>query len=248
MGGEFDLAFQTVCGGSLVVEVSADVTGRTLTGKTDQVRIQGTNPTSEQVKAAISEPIVGRIIRLESGVRQFVSTATQENAQFPLFSQDNLLGAGLGQITPCTIPSIWSWRENVKAVNAKFADSRRVATALAGRYRTHERFVALSAKWNQARVAANLPQCEVKMPNLTADQITHEAVRCYNGVAGTDKLTRSHLHEYRIVMVDDENLDVQVDPSGRSASVSWEVVPAADRPQTHGDPDYVNHVYDEAEL
>jgi hypothetical protein len=37
------------------------------------------------------------------------------------------------------------------------------------------------------------------------------------------------------------NLQVTVDAANRGA-IAWERVPAADRPQTSGDPNYVNNV------
>ena len=246
VGGEFDLAFTTVCGGDLVVEVSADVAGRTLTGKTQQVRMQGANPSNDQIKQAIAEPVIGRIIRHESAIRQFVPTQAQEGALFPLFSQDNLLGVGLGQITPCTVPSIWNWRKNIEATNAKFKDGRRVANGLAARCRNHPNFKRLVKKWNDERVAAHLPPLPVTLPDLTPDQIERDAVRCYNGASGTDHLLGAAMHEYRVVLIDQNNLAIQVDPGGTTASARWEVPPTSER--TSGDPNYVNNVYNEAEL
>ncbi len=246
VGGEFDLAFATVSGGELVVEVSADVAGRTLTGKTQQVRIQGTNPTSDQIKALISAPIVGRIIRHESSLLQFIATPGEENATYPHFSADNLFGVGLSQLTPCTVPTMWNWRKNVEAANDKFKSSMRISGAFAARCRSNANFIRLVNKWNSERVAAHLPALPVTLPDLTAEQIEHDAVRCYNGASGRDLLLGAALHEYRVVLIDVNNLAIQVDPSGTTASASWEVSPISAR--TSGEPDYVNSVYRSAEL
>ena len=85
------------------------------------------------------------------------------------------------------------------------------------------------------------------IPEFAAEQLERDAVRCYNGAAGSDNLGHNYLHEYRIVLDDNGALVADVGPGQATAVARWEVVPTDDRPDV-GDPDYVNHVYGRSPL
>ncbi|MEI8021840.1 MAG: hypothetical protein WCH39_26760, partial [Schlesneria sp.] len=83
----------------------------------------------------------------------------------------------------------------------------------------------------------------INIPAFSSDQKTKDAIRGYNGWAGSDPIAPSlHLHEYRLARNSNGQLLFNIIPGTHIATAIWERVPAADRPQNSGDPNYVNHV------
>ena len=162
--------------------------------------------------------------------------------RWPLFSSDNLGGAGLGQITPANEDQRWNWHANADALVAKFNQT----TALAQKYqvsvRNSPKFGALVAALNQSRTVAKLPPLTVTLPPWTADQVTRDAIRGYNGWAGVDPVIPGlHLHEYKLGVNAQGELTVVLTGNGPNAQAVWEPVLPAARPGS-GDRHYVEHV------
>lgn len=243
-GGSFILNFNEVSGGELVLQVDATVGGRHIYGKLSGIRIGGENPSPDQIRPRLSRPILGHIIRQESSLQQFIPAPNADGCMYPQFSQDNLLGVGLGQITKPASKDIelWNWQENIKAIERKFKDALGAASRYPQHCRDSANFKRLCKELNEKRILKKLGSISVIVPSFSDDQLERNAVRCYNGAGGTDNLGQGFLHEYQIALDDAGGLLVDVPPKSTEARTSWEVVPESDR-ITAGDRGYVRNVY-----
>jgi hypothetical protein len=239
-GGHLVLApgdWSKIRGGRVTLVATATIDGKTARGTLDGLKILGTNPSESDLRAALQNDTMRRIARQESRWRQFLAD------RYPYFSEDNLGGAGIMQMTPSTDDQRWDWRANVKAGIANYQTKYRASANYVQSLRKSAGFMNLVAALNKDRAANGLPALTVTIPDFTEEQHTNDAIRGYNGWAGRDPIDRSlHLHEYRLALEANGQLKVQVMGKTNQATAVWERVPAADRPQNSGDPDYVNHV------
>ncbi len=236
VGANYSPTFPELLAGELTFTVTATVEGIEVKGQ-KKVKIVPTNPTESEIQAYINDPTLQRIARQESAMRQF-------NGEQPLWSADNLGGVGLFQITnPApTDAQVWNWKANVDAGRAKFNSARASATNFPNRMSRSVDLAAAINQLNQNRVAQGLVPLTVSVPAFTEEQILNDAIRGYNGYAGTD-FFGFELHEYRIA-VDSQGLPLVTitNATTGAAEAVWERVPASARPANVGDPDYVNHV------
>jgi hypothetical protein len=237
---EFTPEFPEIRGGDLQIGVSVSVADQTITAATTGLKIGGTNPALADLRDAIVEEPLRRLVRQESGGRQFVAAPEGGQALCPLFSGDNLGGAGLLQVTnPApTQDEIWSWRANVAAARRLWAQKVAVAKAFPQRCHACDTFQQLAAEFNQDRQSNGLAPLTIAVPAFTDDQFQLDAIRGYNGYAGRDFLGL-YLHEFRVA-VRDGRLVINDNGDG-TGSVLWERVPVEDRPAS-GDPKYVENV------
>jgi hypothetical protein len=155
-----------------------------------------------------------------------------------LFSGDRLGGVGLLQITnpQPTDDEHWSWLANINRGIEVMNQKRATARGYPAQVRNSAAFRLLVQQFTAGRN----PPPTIVVPDFTADQLDLDTIRGYNGWAGRDAFG-NHLHEFRVPLNAAGNLQVTVDAANRGA-IAWERVPAADRPQTSGDPNYVNNV------
>jgi hypothetical protein len=241
-------------GGNLTVSVTATIDGQTASARLQGLRIVGTNPTPAAVRTALGTDVLRRIANQESGFCQFGDDG------WPNFSSDNLGGAGIMQITPASEDQRWNWRTNVQAGIQKYNQCYALTATYVQSVRTSPQ-VALLVQALNRRIAADQQDAvtqavnqkhppkqpprllTVTVPDWTAEQRMHDAIRGYNGWAGKDPVVPNlHLHEYRISRDAGGELQVTLIPNTLRAEAIWEQVPPADRPQGVGDPDYVAHV------
>ena len=223
-------------GGQLSIFVSAVVGGRVVTGRLSGVNIVGTNPGDAALRTALQVDPVRRIARQESRWRQFGAD------RWPLFSADNKGGAGLGQITPASEDQRWNWRVNCAAAFAKYNDCLRLTKVYQASVKSSSELAAFTKAINLARAVKHLKPVRINVPDWTTDQCIRDAIRGYNGWAGSDPFCRSlHLHEYRLALDATKKPRLTVDERTAVATAAWETVLAGDRPRI-GDPDYVVHV------
>ena len=252
-GGSCVLRFTEILGGDLKLKVSAAVGGRTIAAELSGERIQGQDPRPEQIKALLRHKVVWRIVQQEShGGHQFQAAPLAGGALYPKYSQDCLLGVGLGQITktadepPLSQAEVWDWTANLASASAKFRQTLTVSDQFVRDVRKSDALGKLVLAYNADRVANKLPEITVTLPDLAAEQRERDAVRGYNGFAGKDKLCSDlQLHEYRVARKDGL-LVVDIAPGTTAGKAVWEVVPVDARPKS-GDPDYVTHVYEHPE-
>jgi len=251
VGGTFAISFTLVRGGSLSISVRANIAGRVLTAHSSHLDIRGTNPALQDLRAALPHNTLRRIARFESGGgRQFIAAADGGVGACPLWSGDNLGGVGIMQITVPrpTDNQVWNWRENVakgiEIFNQKIAGAR----GYPAQVRNSHGFAQLVQHFNAERHKHKLPAIPVDLPEFTTgdfdanlQQLELDTIRGYNGWGGRDHFGFP-LHEFRVALDANGHLRVNLDPSGTKATAIWEQVPAAARPQSFGDPDYVNHV------
>ena len=136
----FQIQFKQIRGGSLSVAVTVAVAGKMLTASTKNLQVTGTNPSVGVLAiAAAANQAFRKLIRVESGLRQFLSDTC------PLFSGDGLGGVGLCQLTyPApTEDQIWSWKENLKGGWALYKQKEAVAKAYPKSVREGTEFKAL---------------------------------------------------------------------------------------------------------
>ena len=223
-------------GGQLTVTATAVVQGRSVTATLGGLHIVGQNPSEATVRQRLGSDALRRIARQESGMRQFGGD------RWPLFSSDNLGGAGIGQITPANEDQRWNWRANADAMVAKFNQTTTLAQTYQQSVRSSAKFGALVATSNQSRAKAKLPALTVTLPAWTADQVTRDAIRGYNGWAGADPVIPGlHLHEYKLGVTAQGELKVVVVGNGPNAQAVWDPVLPAER-SASGDRHYVEHV------
>jgi len=242
-------------GGNLTFVLKANVAGFNFEVKSDQLTIQGQNPSGltweDTVRNYIQQQAnaqglagytddLDRIARQEGGgiYRQFLNN-------MPYFSKDDRGGAGLYQITPATTGDlIWNWQSNVVAGVAKFRTtiwlSQRLNVIIQG-----PTFSARVQDLNNWRISQGLPPIplsQVYVPPLNADQIRRNAIRGFNGYGGTDQHLGGKLNEYTLSFNSNGLLDLTYNATTRRWEASWVQVPESDRPQDFGDPAYVRHV------
>jgi hypothetical protein len=219
-------------GGQLTVTASVVVQGKSVTAALGGLRVVGQNPSEAAVRQRLGSDALRRIARQESGMRQF------GNDKWPLFSSDNLGGAGLGQITPANEDQRWNWRANADAMVAKFNQTTALAQKYQNSVRSSAKFGALVFALNQSRAKAKLPALAVTLP----DQVTRDAMRGYNGWAGADPVIPGlHLHEFKLGVTAQGELKVVVAGNGPNAQAVGDAVLPATRPAS-GDRHYVEHV------
>jgi hypothetical protein len=242
IGGAITVNFDRIRGGTLTITVTATVDGQVLTAKTDGWRIQGSNPSMDDVANALPDDAFRRITCVESGMKQFFPAPGEGGAWYPFFSGDRLLGAGICQLTtPApTDDQLWNWKENVSAGITLYNQKRAAAKGYPGAVSHLAGFQSLVKQFNDSLKAqgVNTPVA-VSVPPFTDDQLDDDTIRGFNGYAGSD--LGGHLHEFRIQRDASGALVVDGDPNTGEVCARWERVPAADRPQS-GDPNYVSDV------
>jgi hypothetical protein len=250
-GGRFDLAFPSIRGGSLTLTISTTLMGQTFQARTQGLVIVGTNPQRADVAAMMPHDTLSKIACQESGgMRQFAAAANGGTGACPLWSADNLGGVGIMQITrpTPTDDEVWDWTANVRHGIQIFNEKLAAARGYPQRVRNSQRFQQLVQRLNQTRQQQNLPPLTVTVPPFTSgdfnnnlQQLELDAIRGYNGFGGRDAFGME-LHEFRVVLDAAGQLVVDIVPGSTNATTRWERVPAADRPQSFGDPNYVQHV------
>jgi len=251
VGGTFAISFTSVRGGSLSISVRATVAGRVLTAQSSHLDIRGTNPPLQALRGALPHATLRRIARFESvGGRQFIAAADGGVGACPLWSRDNLGGVGIMQITVPrpTDNEVWNWRENVAKGIQIFNQKVGAARGYPAQVRNSHRFTQLVQLFNTERHKHKLSAIPVELPDFTSgdfdanlQQLELDSIRGFNGWGGRDHFG-FHLHEFRVALDANGHLRVNLDAKGTKATAIWEQVPAAARPQSFGDPDYVNHV------
>ncbi|MFZ0293642.1 MAG: hypothetical protein WAL52_08560 [Candidatus Sulfotelmatobacter sp.] len=241
VGGKCAIAFPHVRGGNLTITVSDDLETGYYEKISKGLKIRGVNPAQQEINAACGVVALQKICCQESGRRQFDAVAETGVADCPLFSGDGLGGVGLMQITnPApTDDDHWDWRANLSRGAQIFNSKRAAARQYPGEVRGSAEFRELVRRFNAGRN----PPVDVVLPDFTPAQLELDMIRGYNGWAGRDAFGQV-LHEFRVPLDAQGNLQVNVDAANRGVIV-WERVPAGDRPHgpgSWGDPDYVANV------
>jgi hypothetical protein len=135
---------------------------------------------------------------------------------------------------------VWSWMANMTKGQAILKEKEGIARAYPDKVRRSTGFQALLTKFHQDRQKAGKPALTVTLPEFNVEQLRLDAIRGYNGFAGTDRFGLN-LHEFRVPVDASGNLMVTEEPGGKTAVITWQQVPASDRPST-GDRHYVTHV------
>ncbi len=237
-GGHFSPSFTEMRGGILTLTVEAQFGGQVLTASATGIRIVATNPSSAVIAQKFPDKTLRQIASHESGLRQFES-----NGACPLWSRDRRGGVGLMQITnpKPTDDDVWDWTANLKRGQNILKEKEAVALRYPARVRNSRAFQALVTRFNQARQQAGKPSLTITLPEFAADQLRLDMIRGYNGFAGTDAFGNV-LHEFRVPLDAAGNLIAAEQSDGQTAVIAWQQVPAADRPQNSGDPNYVVNV------
>ena len=226
----FTIPFQQVRGGDLVVKVSVLVGGAVLTAQSQDLQIVGTNPLITSLDASAPQKDAFRkLMRLESGLRQFLSPSC------PLYSSDNLGGVGLCQLTPPpNEDAVWSWKANLAAGVRLYNEKENIAKAYPGNVRsgavaanltTGDTFPKLVTAYNAKRQSDKKQPVQVQLPEFNDEQLQRDTLRGFNGFAGG-------LHEYRVQL--DKDGQLAVVESGATATAQWELVTAAMRTAYYG--------------
>ena len=184
-------------------------------------------------------------------MQQFVASVDSGVGPCPKWSADNLGGVGIMQITVPrpTDDQVWNWRANMAAgiqkLNQAVAGARHYPTQVRNSAHFHQLVQAFNAKRQQQGLP---PLQQINLPDFTSgdfnnnlQQLELDAIRGYNGWAGHDAFGFP-LHEFRVAVDANGVLRVTVAPGATTGTAQWERVPAADRPQSSGDPNYVAHV------
>jgi hypothetical protein len=245
VGGRINIAFPRVRGGQLILTVSAHLSTGKIEAKTSGLRIRGTNPMLAVLHGALPSVSLRQIASHESRQRQFVAANNGGAGNCPLMSGDRAGGVGLFQITnPAPTPDDhWNWLANVRRGILIFNEKQRVARNYPAQIRRNPEFVNLVNQYNLANPPQpnSLPLTVAALPDFNQNQLELDTIRGFNGWAGFDSFGL-RLHEFRVPVDADGNLVVTTDPRTGVRTIVWERVPAADRPQNTGDPNYVNHV------
>lgn len=269
VGGQFQPNFAgtyggTLYGGQFQLTATAVIGGQTFTGDTkkqpnnDDEHILGTNPDQPTLMAAFPHNTLRAIACQETGGRQFVADASAVANACPNWSRDNLLGAGIMQITPYTkigLGILWNWAANANGGtgifnglptngNPGFYPNQVAAT---------NSFNTAITNLNNQRVANKLPPlADVIVPDFTTGNYNTSAnlqqdeldtIRGYNGWGGRD-VWGLPLHEFRVLM-DPNNTTLPlliINNKTLIGTTQWQQVLATQRPQTFGDPNYVGNV------
>ncbi|PXA91107.1 hypothetical protein DMC47_26280 [Nostoc sp. 3335mG] len=263
IGNPVRVPFAIVTGGQLTATVTASIGGRPVTVSRSDILIGGTNPGGTDLSAAVPEKLMRQMIQQESGGAQFNDGRGGLPAQAinPNWSQDNLRGVGLGQLTnpPPSADEVWNWRVNAASLQRRYRDKRRSGASLHTRVMASARFQAEVAALAEWRRAEGLPPIRVSLPALTEQQQDREGLRAYNGFGRkvADQYL-DHIHEYEPTLTTLTSA-TRRDPAGRALTSppvpavdangvgSWTQISGAERNrrsggQAPGDPDYVAHV------
>jgi hypothetical protein len=149
-----------------------------------------------------------------------------------------------------TDDEVWNWKRNADAGNrvlqTAYANARSWPTTVAG----SAEFGAAVDAYNAVRERVGKPRLtRVTIPEFTSGnflcnllQRENNAIRLYNGAAGTDPLGLA-LHEYRLAFDPSTSLlELIVDEESQTAHAQWVRVAPEERPQRSGVPDYVSRV------
>ena len=250
IGGTFTIPFQQVRGGDLTIIVETRLAGHLVRVQSSRVKIVGTNPPLKYLWNALPHDTLRHIAKVESGARQFVGKTDGGTGPCPLFSGDNLGGVGLLQITvpKPTDNQVWSWRENVAKGIQIFNEKVAAARHYPSQIRHSHRFTQLVNVFNESRHKQKLAAIPVELPEFTTgdfngnlQQLERDSIRGFNGWGGRDHFGFP-LHEFRVALDAHGHLRVNLGAGGTKGTAIWEQVPARDRPQGFGDPNYVAHV------
>lgn len=242
VGGDFMPSFTAIRGGALTFEVEAMVGSCNLKMKSAPITIRGTNPSKGTVQGypGATQTLL-KILCQESGQQQFAQDGC------PLWSGDNLGGAGLGQITPANPDQVWNWTTNISAAIAKLQQSRSAAANFPARIQRSASLKTLLAAYNtNVRVPAGMPPLmRVNVPTFTGGQLDDDGIRGYNGfccISADPDFPGFELHEFWIRRTSPGLLFVtNINETTLTGNLIWERVPVGSRPSS-GDPNYVNHV------
>ena len=201
-GNPVVVPFTTLMCGKLSVAVEASVNGQRLGARRDDLLVGGANPSVAELRAAIADSLLRKLIAQESGGNQFSDTGNRAwvaQALNPNWSGDNLRGVGLGQLTnpPPVDDDIWNWRSNALHLQQRFAAKRTLGTRLHTRIAASNRFKTELEALSAWRRAEGLRPRTVTLPPLNPHQLDCEGLRAYNGfgptVAGQ---YLEHIHEF----------------------------------------------------
>ncbi len=241
VGSPIPIVFSDIMGGHLTITVTAQVAGKQLSARAGGMRILATNPTRAAIQTQIADDILQRIACHESGQIQF-DAAPGATSLCPLWSGDNLGGAGIFQITsPApTSAQVWNWTANVAAGRAKLESGRQAARNYRSQILQSHTWRAMVDELNKQRRAAHRSEIRIDIPPLSPDQVEDDAIRAFNGY-GTERDAFGYpLHEFRLRM-DAGRLHVNVDEAARTGMTEWQRTPVEQRGRS-GDPNYVHHV------
>jgi hypothetical protein len=258
-------------GGDVKIKVEAILSnGQKLSAEVEGPVIRaGDNPAKEFIRSRLNTgdaeetSWLQRIACQESGQQQFFLGDT-DRAKYsykgePLMNKGGDGGAGIMQITKTNrlpdgprLAELWDWRANVDEGKRTFADKISGAWGYPNRVSRSSGFKNTVNLTNQWRRSQGLqPLQNIFVPAFTREQVLEDAVRGYNGWAGKDQFGLE-LHEFRLKTrmvkingVDQRILEVTNERrlgSRLVADAIWERVPASERPQTIGDPNYVEKV------
>jgi hypothetical protein len=264
-GGQFTPDFNgtyggTLYGGQLELTAKATVQGVNLSATTkkqppnDHEHVLGTDPSATDLMASLPHNTLRAIACDESSGLQFIGDRQGVAEACPNWSRDNGLGVGIMQLTPYTSwggnSIVWNWPGDVNAGIGKFNSVEHNTTHYPNLVAGTNTYRGMITTINRNRAAQRppLPPLAVTIPPFTTGdlnanllQVQLNQIRGYNGYAGRD-VFGIPLREFRMRM-DANNLPVLViDAQHNTAVTIWDQVPAADRPQGVGDPNYVGNV------
>jgi hypothetical protein len=253
--------------GRLTATVSTTIQGQFRTVTRKDILIGGTNPSSGELAGVVPEVIVRKLIKHESTSRQFYDSGVGgvvTQAINPNWSQDNLKGVGLGQLTN-PAPSdadIWNWRQNALSLQSRFKSNRTSANGLATSIQNSTRFKNEVAALNAWRQAEGQPALNVTVPALTTEQRDWAALRRYNGLGPeVEGQYLSRIHEFEPEMTQYTSarrkaangtpLTATLLSVGAGGAIVWHQITGAERSKRYsdagktkglGDPNYVANV------
>jgi hypothetical protein len=266
---QFKIPFAAVRGGDLTVKVAVTVCGTPLSATSEGLAVIGSNPSTSEL-ALVAAPIVAfrKLMWVESRFMQFLGG--RQFSGMPYFSEDDLGGAGICQVTDPspTDEQVWKWKDNIAAGWQIYKGKEAIARHFPANFRAGKTFAAMVTTYNDERYrqaveagakakppveAKNVPRKDltITIPDLTEEQVQLETIRLYNGAP-------LHIHEYRPKMDTVKTpkgeglLLVTVDEASLKGTAEWERVPVEDRKQQYrdaklpeknwGDPNYVDDV------
>ena len=237
-GGVCAIHFPRVRGGLLTISAAVNLPSGCFEKGTKGLRIRGINPPRQEVNRACGDQWLQKMVLQESRRRQFAADPETGASNCPLFSGDRLGGVGLLQITvpKPTDDEHWNWKANIERGMQILNEKRNIARQYPAQVRASHGFQDLLRRFNAGRN----PPAVIQLPDFTPVQLEMDAVRGYNGWAGRDAFGLP-LHEFRVPVDAQGNLRVTINASHHGV-IEWEQVPAADRPQNTGDPNYVRNV------
>ena len=261
--------FPSLMGGNLTISAAFTVNGvnyRLSTANstaTAQLKILATNPTKAQIEALInSQPVpanwpsgsaydyhsvLRKIANVESGYLQFYSSGTYQG--YPMWNKGGDGGVGIMQVTKSSpvITDVWNWQTNVLDGVATFNDKLRIASTYPTTIQSYPQFTAAVKAYNASRIALGQPPLKsVVVPLWSSDPTERandrvlDAIRCYNGAAGTDSIGTPILHEFELATTSSGLLDLTVNGSTLVGTAKWVRVDWQTR--IAGMPNYVNAV------